>query len=1747
MDNERLLRSKKRAIAKRAALFERIKAVSDLGELCESDTVSREKFLEAVNDLSSLWAKFVVENDTLLDVMVDLDEVQDFSNALELEASNLVLSVRSLAKRLTCAKVPCAPLSIGPSDVSSDVLGSAASTSAVPVKTQKEIAHDWFVRLPELPLPRFEGSLTDWPLFRDRFLALVDSRSVIPNIEKFYYLLNCLGAEASEVVKGITVSNETYSVAWSALVERYDQPRRLASSILDKMLSATALAQESVATLNRFLSTFDEGISVLESLQIPDLGDFLLFSVAFRTLPVCSRRLFETTNTDEYPKSRDLFKFIKGRIQVLELAGGNVHPSSTGRPFSANLPKVKKEWVTKDQKATSLMIANTPETPARRGKPCPGCNGSHNLKECAVFINSDLDGRFDIVSSRRLCMSCFSDQHWSNKCKDRCSKCQRRHHILLHRDVPPGQSRAAPLHLSKEQNSSQKESAQSPTVLLSSRSTPAVLLGTVLVLVQDATGEVQPVRAVLDSGSQISAISASCSDRLGLRPSKWTASVSGLAGHGVTDIKGIVQIAVRSRHEAAQLLPVTTWVLPQITSSMPSRQLATGIRESFSHLQLADPSFDSPAPVDLLLGADVFSRVWIGKKCIVSKDLPTAYSSVFGWILIGPIQQAELPAAARCMIASVDTSIEALMEKFWKIEEPEEAPLQFTDEGKCEAQFSAEVVIDETGRYSVPLPFRQAQPPSFGDMHKIAARRFVHLERKLEQDEILGAAYRQFMAEYETLGHMTISKIPGQYIIPHHAIWKSNGDSGKLRVVFDASACGTTGQSLNSSLFVGPKLQRDIIDVLLGFRTYRFAFSSDICKMYRQILVNPEYRKYQSILWRATPTEPLKEYTLNTVTYGVSSAPYLALRVLHDMADRRCTHSPAVQNAIRLQTYMDDICSGANSLKEAQELQQDLVQSLRSCGFELKKWSSNTPELLKGIPWEDCASGSMSFEDDKLIVQVLGIKWKPEVDQLGYDFSSIQFVFTKRGVLSVIARIFDPLGFLSPVVFLAKNLMQMIWCAGIAWDDQLPVDIFEAWSQFVNELPSLSLIRVPRFVETHSDSKFFLCGFCDASVRGYAALAYICVVRPSGEVIVHLLGGKTKLAPLRDMTIPRLELCAAGLLARWLSRIKSTLAAQLTISGVYAWTDSSIVLSWLTNPHDAYKVFVSNRVHQVQQLLPECNWRHVSSEENPADCASRGLQPSELAGHTLYWQGPRFLLQGPTSWVVNVSRIPIDQLPEVKVMSLVASLGPQDEWFERFSSYQRMLRIVAWMYRFIFKCRRLPVVQGPLMYSELDRSVFTVARCAQRIHFPVLFRELSRKVSVSSRQLARLAPFIDPEGLIRVGGRLRNAQVSERQKHPILLAKGSYLSKLLASHWHIFSCHSGTRLIMSLVLKQFWILSARRVIGQVIKECSICVRLAAVNSQPLMADLPPSRVLSCRSFAKVGIDYAGPFRIRETRLRKAREFKIYVSVFVCMTVKAVHLELVSDLSTPAFLAALDRFVARRGLPSDIYSDCGTNFVGASKELRKIMLDTGHRHQLVSHIPCSWHFNPPSAPHFGGLWEAAVKSMKRLLIRVIGSHTLTYEEFNTILCRVEAVMNSRPLTSMSQDPNDLECLTPGHFLIGQPLLAIPDVDAIDATSGLLSRWKLLHQCHRAFWKRWSSEYLAELQLRNKWTSPDTRLGVGDIVVVKDSSAPPLTWRLGRVCEVLPGPDKVVRVVKVLTQSGTVTRPVVKLVRLPSNSD
>lgn len=1719
---ERTERRKTRALIKRSTIVSNIRAIYTLALRIPSEPDCVAQFLLSAADLDGLWSQYEVEDDLVLDCLVALGKSTEYSADGQVELRDIVTKCKSIANHYR------------------PVITLSDKTDTQSLSNQRDnisIGDRFASRLPEIPLPIYHGDFQTWLTFRDRFNALVDDRPGLSPIDKMHYLIGCLRGQALDAIKGIPVIGSNYELAWSTLTSRFHRPRMVAASLIDKLLAAPVLTHESLVDLNKFIAIFDENLSVLHTLGIPDLGSFILFSMAFRCLPIFCRKLFESTVSDDFPTVDNLILFVRSRISILENAGEthkSIFKSSQVSDMTGNKFKSGKT------PPISLVV----EKPSNPPVPCLCCKETHALESCPQFGSWPVLVRSQWSRDHKLCFICFSDKHWSNRCKSklRCGTCSKGHHTLLHgAGSPPIQQSVTPTDASLCTTSQ----ISRPDLV------STVVLGTALVHIRDRSGTWQTARALVDSASQISAITVACSNRLGLKPARWTTPVTGLAGTPVVDVKGLVECTVQPRFASEPILAVKAWVLPSITGIMPRRSLSPDIKDRYANLALADPFFHVASPVDILLGADLFPSIVDGRKISVDTSLPTAFNSVFGWILIGPVILSTDNPMQSCPV-SLTTSLETLIDKFWHVEEPTLSPLSFTDDGRCEELFRSECKRLSSGRYSVPLlVHKPLSDMTFTGSRDLAIKRFESLERKLSKDVQLRGLYNKFMSEYLALGHMSVAKIDGQYFIPHHAIYRPNINQSKIRVVFDASASNYQCPSLNSCLYQGPKLQQDIVDVLTRFRLHKFAFTADICKMYRQIMVLPEYRPLQHILWRSSPHEKLIEYELNTVTYGMNCAPYLALRVLRSIALDDCKGNESVRNALLFQTYVDDICVGGDTIEETLTLQSQLVSVLSDSCLELKKWSSNVHSVLSTVPVEDRTCGPLPFNTlDESGTKVLGLQWLPTEDvfQCTLILDSPP-VYTKRGMLSCIARIFDPLGLFGPAIFKAKHIMQRTWVAKLSWDSPLPPDIHRDWSLFVAELSMLTTLRVPRYVNTFKGSPCYLLGFCDASISGYAAVLYLRVVNAPDDSCVFLIGTKTKLAPLKTSTIPRLELNAALLLAKWMSRIKTVLEDRLTIVGTYAWTDSSIVLSWLTAPHGSFKVYVSNRVHQISVLLPTCRWLHVESAQNPADCASRGVMPSKLVDLSLYWSGPDFIRNEPQHWDDGTQLMPTDELPEARPVSLVILPDEQpSEWFNTFSSYDRLLRIVGYVLRFVQCCKRRGERSGSeaLTRSELDTAAQCVIIESQRCHFSGLLKELVNKQQPSSKPLARLSPFLDSEGVIRVGGRLRLSSLRYNCKHPILLAKRSHLALLICQRWHKLSCHAGPRLITALISRQFWIVSVRAVLHSVSLKCTVCLRFDAKPLQPLMADLPVSRVEQCRPFSRVGIDYAGPMQMRELRLRKARCYKVYVAIFVCFAVKAVHLEVVTELSTPAFLAAFDRFVARRGLPSEIFSDCGTNFIGADKQLRALIHSPEGKLAIGnSRSVCDWHFNPPSAPHFGGLWEAAVRSTKRLLVRVIGQHILTYEEFTTVLTRVEAVLNSRPLVPVSNDPHDLDYLSPGHFLINQPLLAVPPRSCPDNKISLTNRWKLLDQCHQSFWRQWSAEYLTTLQQRAKWTQRNPNLQINDMVLIVDNQAPPLAWRLGRVVKVMPGTDGVVRVAEILTIQGHLTRPVAKLIALPNH--
>ncbi|XP_071055143.1 uncharacterized protein [Onthophagus taurus] len=648
-----------------------------------------------------------------------------------------------------------------------------------------------------------------------------------------------------------------------------------------------------------------------------------------------------------------------------------------------------------------------------------------------------------------------------------------------------------------------------------------------------------------------------------------------------------------------------------------------------SDLPLADPEFTSERKIDLILGVQFYSKI-IQNGVLKSKDgLLIAQQTAFGWVLSGALsEQPSNHSSSYGFQCSIDREFLDVMQRFWKQEDDTvNIPRLSSDERECEEHFTQTHSRDSNGRFLVRLPFRKS-PNELGTSYSVAVGSFNRMELRFAKNEQLKFECSKFMSEYLSLGHMR--HVSGKltfpnYYLPHHGVVRETSSTTRLRVVFNGSQPTSTGVSLNDCLHTGPKLQNELIDVLMRWRRHAVAFSCDLEKMYRQIKVHEDDLPFQRIVWREDSSQKLKSYELTTVTYGLSCAPYLAIRCLRQLANEHHSRQPLGAVILIKDTYVDDILSGGNDIDEVQEVIFQLNQVLTAGGFNAHKWNSNRSEALTLLSSDLIAETSTLDIDDGHSPRELGLLWNKVDDQFLFSLNFTRensVKLTKRSVLSFIARLFDPLGWLSPLIITAKIFMQELWTRKLDWDESLPNDLVSKWTSFLDDFRGIPTIRVPRWLGMNSDvTSIELHGFADASNNAFGAVIYLRVTKP-GKVVISLIGSKTKVAPLKSVTIPWLELCAAVLLVRLTKRVLSVLDFQDV--PIHLWSDSTVVLSWICSHPSRWKDFVRNRIIEIQEL-PEAQWSYVTSQDNPADLASRGVPVHRFQHDSFWWSEPSWL------------------------------------------------------------------------------------------------------------------------------------------------------------------------------------------------------------------------------------------------------------------------------------------------------------------------------------------------------------------------------------------------------------------------------------------------------------------------------------------------------------------------------------------
>ena len=1265
-------------------------------------------------------------------------------------------------------------------------------------------------KIAPLVVPKFSGKIEHWISFWEEFNHAVNQKLDLDECTKLVYLKqSILDSSLKSTIADLGVNDTAYSAAIKLLKERFDKPRIVHRQCCEalKNIPVNTDSRASLTALADNLQHILTGLTRLKTLGASEI----LTSMAEMSMSknIKHEWLTQTAKITTTPPVEQVLQFIRERADQAEgeevvsskpSHERNKNPKSSHHKnkgsYAAAAPTQPIQSHPVNQVASTTPTSSPQQTrgaqsgfrseypPCRYS--CPLCPANHYAFYCDVFKGYSPRQRIQHAQTHGLCTSCLKPGHAMAECRStfKCKTCRGQHNSLLHEEQP---TVATPAVQSTNAAISEGDYRIKDTLFMTAE-----------VLLTGSNGVTMSARAFLDNGAGLSIVSCSVRNTLALRSTGDRVDIEGVGGIAVREASPLVRIVLSSNYQKNWKTELTVAVMPKPARDIPIKY-ASETRD-LSHIQgltLADKNYDQPGEVDILLGQDVWDQLFLKGRILGPEGTPSARQSVFGWVVSG-LYQPDKPKKALAACAYYVASTQAnrisdnLLSQFWFLEEPPQPKKDLTtEEMRVEKHYAeSHKYIQEKGRYEVTLP-RSLGKAELGESRNTALFRARSNERSLLRKKRY-AEFQTVMAEYLELGHARLVSsedllLPAEstYYMPIHSVVKESSTSTKVRAVFDASAATTTNVSLNDLLVAGPTIQPSLDNTLLKFRLYHVAISGDISKMYREILLSPADRSLHRFLWRADQSQPWLDYEMLRVTFGVTASPYVAIKTLQQASiDFGKNHSVASQH-IKDSFYVDDFFAGASTPEKAINLRKEISDILAKAGFTIKKWRSSSTQVLQSIPselLESLPAQELVDEHSAHYPKALGLIWDSRKDEMAtkIDLPST-YPSTKRGVVSDVAKMFDILGWLSPVILQMKLLYRKLWQLKLDWDKEVPEELRLQHKEWRENLHILADVRLPRYYFSGKNPKnISLQGFSDASKEAFSAVIYIRATYASGPPSSTLVISKTRVAPLDGRSIPELELCGAHLLSKILTTTSQALS--IPIEDIRAYSDSTIVLAWLDGSPKIEKIYVANRICKISKLLPTKAWGYVPSKENPADCASRGVSARELLNHPLWWHGPPWLLQQPLCPpIVSTAESRRRKEEEVAteefkpVHSCSVTVKNTDTRLEEAStSFSTLVRITCWIFRFIARARKRKISADlRLSVEEGQRAEEFLIRRSQARTYSL---ELQLLTSDSTQPLPKkchlvtLQPKINQKGILCVGGRLNNSFISEREKHPVILS-----------------------------------------------------------------------------------------------------------------------------------------------------------------------------------------------------------------------------------------------------------------------------------------------------------------------------------------------------------------------------------------
>ena len=1590
--------------------------------------------------------------------------------------------------------------------------------------------------LPKCELVKFNGDPLDYWIFISSFDGAVGSTSVGACAK-----LNCLfqycEGEALAVIRCCAVMRpeEGYTKARELLRERFGNDYRISETWVRKLTEGPRILPGEHKGIQRLADDLQSCTLALSAMnKLDEIDTKRSLSLIVKRLPNYqqgkwrSKAVSILDKTGRYPNIAELVKFLSKAAReandpVYGLEDRITKEKSTMKKGANYNVQATSKFDQRSRVGTDIPKGRGGKNELMKQTACPLCSEGHMLTACDNFRKMSPTDRVKVASENRLCFNCLSGgRHFSRNCKEApCSVqgCKGKHSKMLH-GAFQGASSRNDIVPRGESSDDQKVGATS-LACGSTQEHSKVALPVVAVMVKGTgSGEWLKTHALLDPGSNGSFCSMELVKMLSVQGTSQSLSLDTLNTNSQVqtlvvslDISGTIGKAHARK----------SFCIPKIHAlrEFPTLRDSCATHEDlkkFEHLR------DIPVPcvakegVTILIGQDAPQVLVPLEVRRGMEGEPYAVRTCLGWTVNGPLADG-IPAAA--VSSFVQGGLESQVERFWKLDTTDlsdDRTMSLDDKKAVKTWNDSIILVD--GHYQLDIPFKSI-PPNLPENKIVAERRLQSLAKRLTKDPGLHSRYCAEMQHLlsrgfsERVPEQELESSPGQtWYLPHHCVLNPNKPE-KLRIVFDCAArcCDT---SLNDRVLQGPDMMNKLVGILTRFREHKVGLMGDIEQMFHQVGVSKKHRDVLRFLWwpEGDVTRPPEVFRMTVHLFGGVWSPSCAAFALRRTADdNEATFSSDAVMAVKENFYVDDLLKSFKSEDDAALMVKQLTHLLAKGGFHLTKWICSSRKVMYSIPMAERAKTvtGLDLDHERLPVErALGVCWDTEGDQIGVKIKTRRGCHTKRGLLSILSSVYDPLGFVCPFVLRAKILFQNeCRIVGKGWDEPLEVSTQDRWARWLDDLPRLDQFAVDRCLvpgDFGIISECRLHHFSDASQDAYGTVSYARFVNTDGDVYCTFLIGKTRLAPLKTITIPRLELSAAVVAVRMDQMLRREL--RLQVQGSTFWTDSMLVLQYVGNQSKRFQTFVANRVATIHDGSTANQWRYVNSEQNPADDASRGLDALSMLDKKRWRKGPDFLWQSEDNWPVT-PKVPSLQEKDKEVrkealsraIDAVDQDNPVDRLISRYSSLYRLRKAVAWILRFmkwLQQHRPGNLVVGDKGYQkltvgELQDAELAIIRSVQRRHYKEEFHDLlAGKASVKRQSsVYSLEPYVDDNGVLRLGGRLRLAPVEPTRKYPAILPRDSHLATLMVRRAHeLLSGHSGKEYVLSLIRRQYWIPKVRPLINRILRECVLCRRLRGSSGVQRMADLPAYRVTPGKPpFTDVGVDCFGPFHVKRGRSREKR----YGCIFTCMSIRAVHLEKLHSLDTDSFLNAFLRFAARRGTPKTVHSDNGTNFVGGEKELRaaiKRLEESKQTEGFFLNRRIEWQFNPPAASHMGGVWERHIRTCRKVLGSLLRDQVLDDERLDTLLCEVESIVNDRPITAVSDDPTDLEPLTPNHLLKlghGHPV-PLRDLKATDQYG---KRWKHVQFLVEQFWRRWTAEYLPTLQRRQRWIQRQPNFKADDL--------------------------------------------------------